>query len=196
MIDLFDEHINRLDNLFEHDVLFNCFTSYINKSRVCKWMNTIKFDSFRFPNCVLTINQFVKLMKDINYPFPLTVYTDYYNIRILSNTTDENGLIKAHDCYLTLKNFILPIKLKMRLMYIPHASKLLKITFTSASTPTNYLMSTINANSQLNKNNKINERLIVKRIPFELVKQIVSGCKANDESYVRVWIETVKNNFD
>ena len=205
MIDLFDEHINRLDNLFKRDVLLNSFMNYANfeikdihernefKQHINKWMKDIKFNSYRFPNCVLSVEQFIDLCVSIGLPFPLTIYTNYQNIKIISNTTDEDGLVKAHDCYLSLIDFLLPVKLKMRLLYIPHDGKLLKVVFTGINYK--YVMKTIEYNEKPNIINKVVASDFIKCIPFKFIHQIVLGCKANDESYINIWIETIKNNI-
>lgn len=204
MIDLFDNNINRLDNLFKRETLLNAFNNYANfdikdrnernefKSCIDRWMSMIKFDSYRFPYCVLSVGQFINLCHNIGLPFPLSVYTNYDNIRIISNTTDEAGVVKAHDCYLVLVGFMLPVKLKMRLLYIPQVNKTLKITF--AGIMNKYVMNTLDKMPTCGIT-KTTASDIIRYIPFELIRLIVSGCKANDDNYIEVWTQTVINNY-
>ena len=202
----FDEHIDRLNNMFKYDVLLNCFNDYAKyeikniderktfKQYADKWMKRIKFNSYRFPFCVLDSWNFVKLMKDIGILFPITLYTDYDNIKVIGHVKANSETVKAYKCYITFIDWLLPIKLKMNLLYIPHRSKLLKITFTGNKTE-RFLTTEMKNNNTTTTTSPTSISDCVKCLPFNFVKLIISGCKANDDEYVRAWIETIYNNI-
>ena len=212
MIDMnvFNDGMERLSNKFNRNVLYNSLAHHVDygtnesvyrkmemKALLRDWCDRLDCSNPKFPRCVLSEADFLGLGKLLGSDFPIMLYTRREFINILKKCEDEKT-VKAYECYVEpvkmegLLDFNLPVKIKMRLLYLPQPETTLMISYSHNG---HRVIKSLNQVIPFDSTKRAQFVQSIKSVSFDLLNLIVKGAKANDPDYVEEWIHVIVSNL-
>ena len=214
-----EDNFERLDGMFRKDVLRENLLNYIKFScqanveekrkwikRVDEWMERLKSDKVLFPRCVLNVERFLILMREIGAEFPIVLYFRSENVKvykkIMNNEIEsEYESVKCFDCLAEvmrmegIRGVNIPCVIKLRLLYLPRPGTIMKISYTGNGFERKIEIMNKENGCLFDREGRMRFIDKMKFIPFQLLKMICEGVNNDDKKFVNVWCQCLEMNI-